>query len=433
MSSADYLQQIRDLAQKGLDELSSITNPQETTLIKSGDNIQSILDSAPSGAQFKISTEFRGDWDNFVIRKPVGLFGNVQNINKRVSPLSDVLPILIGAISVQAPGVMLNALNLVGKRKDSAIVSTGDGTSFIRVIMKGSDTGQRRAILANSPNVMVRYGYIYGITHDQDAQAILGFKGTKNLTVSDTYCEASGENIMFGGDDCKDEALIPQDALIDNCDLAKNTSWRGATGITVKNLFEIKNGKRITVQNTRMKYNWVGGQVGYAIQVTVRNQNGGDPFACIEDALFDNVTVEDTAAGINILGSDSNNKSGTLKRLMFRKVKFLNVDPKAWGSSGIAYQIQMGRGSENVSFDGMDFGGSNLSGIFQFTDPTFQHTKLSVKNSVFEEGAYGIHSAEASGKDVLDKYAPGYVWENNTVRKGTSGRKIVYPQGTTLV
>ncbi|MFB3852293.1 MAG: hypothetical protein ACE148_00565 [Vicinamibacterales bacterium] len=51
-------------------------------------------------------------------------------------------------------------------------------------------------------------------------------------------------------------------------------SWRGAEW-QVKNLFELKNALRVTVEANLFENNWQAAQAGYAIVFTPRNQDGG--------------------------------------------------------------------------------------------------------------------------------------------------------------
>ena len=43
----------------------------------------------------------------------------------------------------------------------------------------------------------------------------------------------------------------------------------------VKNLLELKNARRVTIDGNLFEYSWSSGQAGYAIVFTPRNQEGG--------------------------------------------------------------------------------------------------------------------------------------------------------------
>ena len=92
--------------------------------------------------------------------------------------------------------------------------------------------------------------------------------------------------------------------------MAKPLRWRAGsrdfegTEWAVKNLFELKNARRVLVDGNLFEYNWPHAQNGFAILFTVRNQDGGAPWSVVEDVTFANNVVRHVAAGINVLGRD---------------------------------------------------------------------------------------------------------------------------------
>ncbi len=429
MSIDDKLAQILALTEQVRSELNS------KVLLKPGDNLLSMLEAASANATFLLPWNYYFDWDEYQITKPVTIAYSENLPIGRIN-FSESLPVLLGAVEIKAPDVNLSKIRLIGKRKDSIIVTTGEKTVINRCLVVGSATGQKAGISANSANVTVVDSKVTGIYHIQDAQAIRGWTGAKNLLVHNCYLESSGEIVIFGGADPENESLTPQDIAITNCDLIRPISWRGRTDMTVKNLFELKNAKRVRVENCTMENNWVNGQVGYAIVVTVRNQDGKAPFSTIEDVVFRNISVKHSACGISILGNDYTHPSQTIKRILFDNMKFEDIDPVAWGEGGSSYQIQVSRGSEDLSFNNLSFSGKNLSGAFSFGDNlSLLNNRFNVTNCTFEEGDYGIHGAGSPslGKAVLDQYCPNYIWQNVIIKRGTSGRNINYPTGTTIV
>src|SRR5919206_261134 len=127
-----------------------------------------------------------------------------------------------------------------------------------------------------------------------DSQAIGGWNGPGPLKIANNYLEAAGENIMFGGADPKIADLVPSDIEIVRNDLAKPLRWRKGDpsfeGVewTVKNLFELKNARRVLVNGNLLEYNWPQAQNGFSILFTPRNQKGDSPWSTVEDVLFTN-------------------------------------------------------------------------------------------------------------------------------------------------
>ncbi|HKG22692.1 MAG TPA: hypothetical protein VKC34_12405, partial [Blastocatellia bacterium] len=69
-----------------------------------------------------------------------------------------------------------------------------------------------------------------------------------------------------------------------------------ATRWSVKNIFELKNARRVLVDGNLFENNWVDGQNGTAILFTVRNQEGTAPWSVVEDVTFTNNVLRHTAA-----------------------------------------------------------------------------------------------------------------------------------------
>ena len=95
----------------------------------------------------------------------------------------------------------------------------------------------------------------------QDSQAICAWNSPGPFVIRNNYLEAAGENIMFGGAASNIAGLVPSDITIEDNFFTKNPSWRGTTW-TVKNLFELKNARRVLVRHNIMQFNWNGAQAG---------------------------------------------------------------------------------------------------------------------------------------------------------------------------
>jgi hypothetical protein len=156
------------------------------------------------------------------------------------------------------------------------ILTLGDGSSsqntlamvphhliVDRVYVHGNATiGQKRGIALNSASTTIENSYISDIkSEDQDAQAICGWNGPGPYTIINNYLEASGENVMFGGEDPAIVDLVPSDIVFARNYLSKPLDWQWQPWI-VKNLFELKNARRVTIDGNIMENNWVSSQSG---------------------------------------------------------------------------------------------------------------------------------------------------------------------------
>ena len=93
---------------------------------------------------------------------------------------------------------------------------------------------------------------------------------------------------------------------------------QSATRWSVKNIFELKNARRVLVDGNLFENNWVDAQSGFAIQLTVRNQDGRAAWSVVEDVTFTNNVLRHSAAGINLLGRDYNYPSQQVSRIQIR-------------------------------------------------------------------------------------------------------------------
>lgn len=397
-----------------------------------GDNLRSMVAGGAAGAVYVIDPAYVQD-GGWTIPKPCKLV-SAGSIAPGRAVVTRPSPTLRGATVFGAPGIQLSALRLEGGVKEETIVTTANDALLDSCILAGTTQGQHRGVSVNdSVGVTVIRCSITGIwAGGQDTQAISGDYGTKTLLVDDCLLEASGENLIFGGSDAQNEAAIPDGIIIQNCSLNKCFSWRGVA--SCKNLLELKCAKHVTFRKNDCQYSFLVGDLGqaaFAVVLTVRNQDGGAIFSTISDVLIEDNTFTHCGGGISILAVDDTHPSIRMSNMTIRRNAFVDVDPAAWG--GLGREIQILSGPNGLVLDGNTFEGKNLNSAFTLAGPPTNG--LSVMNNRFQEGDYGIKGDGdfALGKDAIDHYAPGYVWTNNTMVKGTSGRSIVYPTGTILV
>lgn len=129
-----------------------------------------------------------------------------------------------------------------------------------------------------------------------DAHAISGGDDPENLPegawkIFNNFIEASGENILFGGSN--KGATTPADIEVRLNHLFKVPAWNrndpnyqqyyeGFNGYIVKNLFELKNARRVLLEGNRLEYAWGGySQKGFAILLTPRGS-----WASVEDVTI---------------------------------------------------------------------------------------------------------------------------------------------------
>ena len=174
------------------------------------------------------------------------------------------------------------------------------------LIIRGDpERGQKRAIALNSADTTIRNSDIRDIKAvGQDSQAICGWNGPGPYVIENNYLEAAGENVMFGGAETAINGLVPSDITFRRNYLSKPLAWRSEESPwTVKNLFELKNARRVLVEGNVFEHNWAAGQAGYAILFTPVN-DGNAPWTVVSDVVLRFNLVRHVASAINILGFD---------------------------------------------------------------------------------------------------------------------------------
>jgi len=98
----------------------------------------------------------------------------------------------------------------------------------------------------------------------------------------------------------------------------------------VKNIFEIKNGRRITVNGNVFDGVWEDGQDGYAILFTPANTGNGNDSTYVGEIDFTNNIVRNAAGGMQIMGRGG--QTARLKDLTISNNLFYDIGT-AWGQS----------------------------------------------------------------------------------------------------
>jgi hypothetical protein len=291
--------------------------------------------------------------------------------------------------------------------------------------------GQKRGIALNSAATMILNSYVSDIKAiAQDSQAIGGWNGPGPYTIENNYLEGAGENFILGGSDPPIQGLITQDVVFRRNHLAKPVAWKSQRW-QVKNLFELKNARRVLVEGNLMENVWLEAQAGYAILLTPRNQDGKAPWSTVQDVTIRRNVVRHAGGGLTITGEDSNFPSGSTERVQIVDNLFYDINAKTWGGSGAFLLI--GNGPSNISIEHNTvsqsgnivtaYGGGQgapqpISG-FVFRDNLIRHNEFGVIGSGLGVGAASISA-----------FFPDAVFASNTIAGGNAN---TYPKGNTFI
>jgi hypothetical protein len=315
----------------------------------------------------------------------------------------------------------------LGTSAQTTLAQVPHHLEFDRVLIAGHSTaGQKRGIAANATNVVIINSDIRGIKAvGQDSQAIAAWNTPGPILIRNNFLEAAGENIMFGGAGINIPNAIPSDITIEDNFLTKDRRWRG-TSWTVKNLFELKVARRVVVRRNIFEYNWGGGQAGFAIVFTPRNQDGSNPWVVVEDIEFSGNLVSHSGSAFNLLGHDDMYPSGQLARVIIRDNIVFDINGSTWAGNGIF--VQLGGQPRDITIDhNTVFHDGNIvtfyGGVADGPIAGFVFT-----NNLLNHNAYGIFgSGQGYGNVSLAYYAPGAVVRRNAMATNTSGMASRYP------
>ena len=280
--------------------------------------------------------------------------------------------------------------------------------------------GSRRGIALGSKETAVVDSWLSDFKEGSaDSQAIAGWSGPGPYRIENNYLEGAGENVMFGGADPKIPGLVPADIEILRNHFRKPLVWKkgdpsyGGASWSTKNLFELKNARRVLISGNLFEQNWVNDQSGFAILFTVRNQDGRAPWSSVEDVTFEHNVVRHSAAGINILGHDDAAPSGPAARILIRNNLFEDIGTETWGGGGKLFQVLSGAASVSIEHNTAIQTGSIVTAEGQ-PNPGFVY-----RDNIAPHNAHGIvGTGVASGLSTRAVFFPDGIFRRNVIVGG---------------
>ena len=196
----------------------------------------------------------------------------------------------------------------------------------------------------------------------------------------------------------------------------------------VKNIFELKNARRVTVEYNIFENNWQEAQPGYAILFTPRNQDGGCPWCVVEDVTFQYNVVRHTASGINLSGYDWPNVSEQTNNIRIRHNLFFDVSAAKYGGAG--WFLLIGDGPRDITVDHNTVDADGTAMVYAWGGTTAAPRAITgfvFTNNAGRHNQYGINGAGyAPGLSTINAYFTGGVVTGNWIQGGTASR---YPAG----
>ena len=255
-----------------------------------------------------------------------------------------------------------------------------------------------------------------------DSQAIAGWNGPGPYLIENNRLEGAGENVIFGGSSPAIEGMVPSDITIRRNHVYKPPVWQGKW--TVKNLFELKFGRRVLVEGNVFENNWANAQVGFAILLKSAAEQPTTPWVQTADVTFRWNIVRNSAHGVNMAADPYKNPVLPAARIAIAHNLFERIGTGDY-SGGRLFQIAEIRGLTITH----NTGGSTVPITLNGSDPT---TNLVLTNNLIE--MLGTHASRTiiangpyrPGAAALDGHAPGWIATGNVFVGGTSSD---YPAG----
>jgi hypothetical protein len=328
---------------------------------------------------------------------------------------------LVGLEIRPAPGAFVYNLIELGSAGATSEAAQPHDIIVDRCYVHGDPAkGGRRGLALNGRALAVIDSHFADFKEvSADSQALMGWNGSGPFKIANNYLEAAGENILFGGGDPAIHDLVPSDIEIRGNHFSKPRAWRQGdpaytgTAWSVKNLFELKNARRVLIELNVFEHVWMADQAGFAVQLTVRNQDGRAPWSTIEDVTFARNVVRHVGSGINILGTDDPKPSRTMQRVLIQGNLFDDVSGARWGGQGRLFQVLDYRvGTSDVV---IEHNTGVQDGPLLFAEG-LPHKGFVYRNNLTPKGAYGVFgSGVGEGMPALKKYFPGAVFVKNVI------------------
>jgi hypothetical protein len=312
---------------------------------------------------------------------------------------------------------------------DTSPATLANHIVFDRCYVHGNPgVNDRRGIEMDGAYVAVVDSYISDFQEKgTDSQGIWAYNTSGPLQIVDNYIEAAGENVLFGGSDSREAALVPADIEIRNNYFFKPLSLMGS-GFTTKNLLEFKAAQRVLATANLFQNNPLGAQDGFALLITPRNQGGTAPWSITADIAVTGNEFVNVGSGFNVLGEDNEHPSLPTARVLIRDnvvgVTGLN------GASGRAFQA-VGAGGSDYTIDHNTIidtaAAPAASTVMMAQTATPKVTNLTFTNNLATRTAYGFFgSGVGQGTVALNANFSNWVFSKNVLVEAPAAS---YPTG----
>lgn len=286
--------------------------------------------------------------------------------------------------------------------------------------------GATRGVAANGAYLAIIDSYLSGFMRitGEDSQAFAAWNGTGPYKFVNNYLEGASETVMFGGAGSMSRMFIPADVEFRRNHLFKPLGWDDS-GLGVKNIFELKQVRRLLVENSRMEHTWSDGQVGYAWLLKATASHGTDRWERSEHITIRGTYTRGAANAVNLSGRYMDSLYPVSDLAMLHNV-FDEVG-SAWDPAGQPGYGVMINETYNFTFRHNTLFNAPHSVLWPSTSRLMNG--LDYSYNITPHNSYGVKgTGYASGTATLDHWWPGgYTFTENYLQGGSCGS---YPATT---
>lgn len=423
-AQAQDLNKVRTLLEQALAELKPPPPPPVVT-ISTPEELDAVLATAAPGSTVLLSPTLIYP-KNIVLKQSITLQSTVPT--GRMDETTQ-LPQFSAGMTIEGTYITLIGVRVKHTNPlTDILILKGMHITLDRVQVLGDPVaGAKRCISANANGdvkiINSFIDYCFATYPGSDSQAVAAWDMGPGLVIKNNRLSAGSETILIGGADPIDETRNPVDITITDNTITKRPEWQ-AKLIGVKNTVELKNARKVVIENNDISQSWGGhGQDGYILVLTVRNQDGKCPTCNIEDVLIQNNRLSSGAAAINILGFDNNHPSGTMNNVRILNNTFTDLDFKKY--TGSSRLILVSGGTKKVTIDGNVFNGVTYNSVVYLagTLPQSFNDEFVLTNNTFPKSTYWIFG-EGAAVGKVPNITPTWT---RYVTNGTFANNVVTP------
>lgn len=295
--------EIRSAIQRIRDEADSVlAGLPKSTIVRVGGNLQAAVDS---GGIIELEpATYEG---TLQIRKPVIIKGNNATLYSSLGPACIVEPGTtdVGVSDLTGLSSDTQRVFLLGRNESSqkTLDSVPRRIVFTRVSVPKFLGKRAFEVNAVADLLDCVSANVWTISR-QDSQGICVLNTPGPVTVRGGSHSAGSECFMVGGSPLAIPNLVPSDIAVEDTKLWRPLEWMtDDVNQAVKNIFEVKNGRRVALRRCLLDGAWISAQEGFAVMLTPHQ--GG----VVENVIVEDNTIHNVTGIVNILGREYDIKS----------------------------------------------------------------------------------------------------------------------------